>query len=344
MRCLLLLALLLAAPVHAADRFRVTLDDRIHAVVTLDSADSDPAGVIDIVATASGKRLLRQRGENLGGAVENGKARVNVRELPYGDISAIQYDDFNFDGRKDLALQDGNESCYGGPSFQVYLAQPGPEPRFVLSEAFSALAHDYCGMFAVDAKAKQLHVMTKSGCCYHEYSDFSVVGTVPHLVRRVVEELADYPPYILQTQVWQDGRATIVTESYLADEAKENGSPPYFSFRIKDSGKRLVLLQDGRQDKSALIYLFINAEGRVELMYPARGKTGQFALHHAGSNHTLSFSQGSARYTIYQDSTSKRAGIRVTIPGKTADFVAEPGSIEGTLNFAADEWSNVRVE
>lgn len=44
-----------------------------------------------------------------------GKPLVNGATL-YDDQGMIQIGDFNFDGALDFAIQDGNSSCYGGPS------------------------------------------------------------------------------------------------------------------------------------------------------------------------------------------------------------------------------------
>lgn len=62
------------------------------------------------------------------------------------------YEDFNFDGKNDFAIMDGRFSCYGGPSFQVYLATAN---GFRHSPEFTRLAQEYCGMFEVNPKDKK---------------------------------------------------------------------------------------------------------------------------------------------------------------------------------------------
>ncbi|NJM54280.1 MAG: hypothetical protein HC846_13400, partial [Blastocatellia bacterium] len=52
---------------------------------------------------------------------ENGNAQANISML-YDNQSAVNIDDFNFDGMEDVAICDGANGSYGGPSYQVYLS------------------------------------------------------------------------------------------------------------------------------------------------------------------------------------------------------------------------------
>lgn len=49
------------------------------------------------------------------------------------------YEDFNFDGNKDFAIMDGQNSCYHGPSYRIYLAA---DKGFSFNEAFTRLARN----------------------------------------------------------------------------------------------------------------------------------------------------------------------------------------------------------
>src|ERR1041385_1244796 len=51
----------------------------------------------------------------------NGKPLVNVNLL-YDEQSVVNVGDFNFDGMEDVALCDGANGSYGGPSYRVYLS------------------------------------------------------------------------------------------------------------------------------------------------------------------------------------------------------------------------------
>ena len=116
------------------------------------------------------------------------EAELADAKLMYDRQSVVFFEDYNFDGREDLALRDGNNSGYGGPSYQIYLyaAQSG---RFIKSRTLTDLAQgENLGMFEVDKKKKVLRSFSKSGCCWHQTREFIVIGNRP---KKVFEETED---------------------------------------------------------------------------------------------------------------------------------------------------------
>lgn len=106
----------------------------------------------------------------------------------YAEEYGLVFDDFNFDGREDLAVCNGRDSGYGGPSYTVFLFEP-KSGRFVGNSRLSSLAEGpYLGLFFPDPKKKTLTAYSKSGCCYHETATFKVVGNRPVLVEQVIED------------------------------------------------------------------------------------------------------------------------------------------------------------
>jgi hypothetical protein len=114
---------------------------------------------------------------------ENGNAQANVSML-YDNQSVVNIDDFNFDGMEDVAICDGANGSYGGPSYQVYLSSKSAG-KFIYSTAFSELG-SHLGMFTVDKKKKVLRIFDKSGCCWHVVEEYAVVNNRP--VKVFVEE------------------------------------------------------------------------------------------------------------------------------------------------------------
>lgn len=107
---------------------------------------------------------------------ENGNAQANISML-YDSQSAVNIDDFNFDGMEDVAICDGANGSYGGPSYQVYLSSKSAG-KFVYNQAFTELGQ-HLGMFEVDKKKKVLRIFDKSGCCWHVTEEYSVVNNRP---------------------------------------------------------------------------------------------------------------------------------------------------------------------
>lgn len=114
---------------------------------------------------------------------EDGNPLVN-KTLLYDEQSVVNVGDFNFDGMEDVALCDGNNGSYGGPSYQVYLSSRA-QKKFVYNAAFSKLGQ-HLGMFEVDKAKKVLRIFDKSGCCWHVMEEYAVVNNRP--VKVFVEE------------------------------------------------------------------------------------------------------------------------------------------------------------
>ena len=117
---------------------------------------------------------------------EGGQALANVTML-YDHQSVVNIGDFNFDGMEDVAICDGANGSYGGPSYWVYLSSKAVG-KFVFNKAFTDLGQ-HLGMFEVDKAKKRLSTFDKSGCCYHITEEFAVVGNKPVKIRSVEEEV-----------------------------------------------------------------------------------------------------------------------------------------------------------
>ena len=106
---------------------------------------------------------------------------VNAKML-YDSQSIVFLEDYNFDGMEDLAIRDGNNGGYGGPSYQVYLYSPKIK-KFVHNDRFTDLNQSpYLGATEVDKKKKVLRTFSKSGCCWHQTEEFAVVNNRPKKV------------------------------------------------------------------------------------------------------------------------------------------------------------------
>jgi hypothetical protein len=113
------------------------------------------------------------------------------RALSYEKQSAFTFEDYNFDGVRDLALCDGNYSGYGGQSFQIYLFAPAKK-IFVSSSGFTRLAQaPYLGIFKVDRKRRVLTNFSKSGCCLHQWEEYAVVNNRPRKIFEKTEDATD---------------------------------------------------------------------------------------------------------------------------------------------------------
>lgn len=291
------------------------------------------SGWISIEDKKTKKELLKVTSGELAIDAEKGKVTSNIRELPYGRQSVIQYEDFNFDGIKDLAIEDGQESCYHGPSFTVYL---GNERGFKPSKEFTDLAHNYCGMFNVNAKEKTISTMTKSGCCWHQSSLYKIKDGLPYTVEIHAEkfELGNVTEI---TEKW-DGHKMVTKQTRTIDKRDVKS---VLDFVLQDNGKEVFLFT--AQGDNNLNYAFINTKGHIELAFPQDSKSDAplFKLTQSSDSVTLSFKNG-AEYVI-KESASGKMTLYVTVNGKTTHYTQGNAKKSGTLKtLLLDIPSNVQ--
>lgn len=118
---------------------------------------------------------------------ENQKPTANLIELYGMNNSGVIFEDFNFDGLEDLAVRNGNDGAYNGPSYDVFLFSKAKD-QFIKNAALTELASSNLGMFTVDAKNKMLETFTKSGCCWHQTTRYKVVNNRPKKVYVFTED------------------------------------------------------------------------------------------------------------------------------------------------------------
>lgn len=283
-------------------------------------------GKLLVLEKASGARLLSIESEEFAFDVDQeGMVTTNVVELPYGEQSLVICRDFNFDGIKDLALMDGQFSCYHGPSYQIYLESNG---RLLHSPEFTRLAQNYCGMFRVDNESKMIHVSAKSGCCWHEYTSFRIVNGLPQKALVVEEDASNYPFVHVSTTEWKGGKAIKTDEKKLDLEGLES---ELMSFKLAQNGKRLVLFV---AHESNLHYALLKPGGQVEFSFPIDSRPGKADFELNQEADKLTFRNGNAVYQVYESKKQGRAskaGVLVRVNGKEYDLQGDLGSIRGSL-------------
>ena len=147
------------------------------ARITVQNCEGDTCsgeGVVELINKKSKKVFQTLRSDDLYFYLnENQKPSVNVIQL-YNDQSPLIFDDFNFDGTEDIAVRNGNQSGYGGPSYDIYVCN-STRKQFVPSEELTALAYENLGMFQTDHKRKRIITFAKDGCCWHITTEYAVI-------------------------------------------------------------------------------------------------------------------------------------------------------------------------
>lgn len=309
-----------AASAFAAPKtYSIELSLGLRAEVDLD--EQRRAGTVRLLERTTGKLLLVTSSEGL--EIDETAVQVGPAgdELPYAGQGIVQYDDFDFDGRRDVAILAGHDSCYGGPSYRVFLREGA---GFRASEPFTRLARDFCGMFRVDPVRRRLHTFEKDGCCWHSSQEYGVVARVPRLVSEV--ELDTSGAYAKTTRR-SPGRPQRVEHALQADLVER----VVLTFALAGkNGQRLVLFAAGRELDCALVQ---GDESRVQLSYRldsggSLASVGpRFSLAAPGTE--LSYHAKGYRLVVHDG--PDRLGVTVVRGGKATFLAGVPDTREGRL-------------
>ncbi|WP_335945467.1 hypothetical protein [Pseudomonas sp. G166] len=106
-----------------------------------------------------------------------------------GPQSLLYFDDFNFDGRQDLAIRNGNDpDASYKPTFDIYLQDP-QKTQWVLNPALTNLAkEDSKGMFSVSPLDSVLLSQTERDCCWTRATQWKMRGDELVLLHSDTEE------------------------------------------------------------------------------------------------------------------------------------------------------------
>jgi len=196
------------------------------AKITVQNCDGDTCsgeGIIKLIDKKSKKVFQILQSDDLYFYLnKDEKPSVNVIQL-YNEQSPLIFDDFNLDGTEDIAIRNGNQSGYGGPSYDVYVYN-STKKQFVLSEELTALAYENLGMFQTDSERKRIITFAKSGCCWHITTEYAVIPKKGLQKVYEIEEDAtgDGENMKVITRNWVNNKWIVKTKKYKIDDYYKN--------------------------------------------------------------------------------------------------------------------------
>lgn len=288
-----------------------------------DTSEVFSKGWIAIYERKTNNQIIKVMSDELALTLHDGKAFANIKSLPYGEQSLIMYDDFNFDGKKDFAICDGQNSSYHLPSFRIYLAS---EKGFLYSNEFTTLSQEYTGMFNIDAKAKRIYTMAKSGCCLHEFSEFMVVNNKPKAVK-IVTDKQDLPFNTTTEETWNGKK--MVKKSIRTIDTDQEGIEVILSFNIPRNNKQVILYNINDR---MLYYALVRKDSTVEFSYPIEAvyNSPDFQFDSTANKLSVTFRNKTATYNVYEQ--QNEIGITIKQEGKTSNWVGDIDTRKGSLD------------
>lgn len=201
----------------------------------------------------------------------------------------------------------GSNSCYGGSAFDIYLAE---NTGYKYSVAFSVLSNEYCEMFRVDHQTKTISTLTKSGCCLHQFSTFTVENNVPQPLKVVEENYkSSFLAMMEVTETDYSGeKETVKTNFFLPYDF--DGKRMVLSFKIDTSDKEIRFYEE----ENLLYYALLKSGDVMEFCFPqeyyheATQKTmyGEFTLDKNANS--LTCNNKDAQYEIYATKSETKNG------------------------------------
>lgn len=332
----LFLIFLFSYPLWSQNTFKASdFSDKYYATIFLEEPNQVfSAGWIAVYDKQTDKELVKIESEELAASFsKDGEVTTNVQELPYGEQSLIICSDFNCDGIDDLAIQDGQNSCYHGPSYIIFISKNG---ILVEDDSLTRLAQEYCGMPQIDCVQKRAFVMTKSGCCWHQYQTYDLEKGVPRLIENIEENAFRFPFVTTTVSRWDSEGKEESDITYSLNVLDED---VIFSFEIAKNKKKVYLI---RISDSKLCYCLEKVDGTLEFIYPENGD-GVFQLATNKNLNALSFSNANATYTIYN--SPSKVGISVQIGGKAYDMPGVLLSRKGNISASdLQSFENVSIQ
>lgn len=197
------------------------------------------------------------------------------------------------------------------PLFGSHATAPTRFPYMLMNAVVTILAQEYCGMFEVDHDQKKIYTMTKSGCCWHELSQFIIKDNKPFATK--ITFVDNYLPFeIITEQTWNGN--TMVKKTTKTIDLEQEGIKLILSFIIPENGKKVVLYNINDR---TLNYALVRKDNTVEFDYPVESvyQHPDFKFDCTPDNRSVTFSNKNATYKI-EDHPNK-LGIEITVGGQT---------------------------
>ncbi len=307
----------------------VDFSDRYYAQLYVNETEKNNCdnGFVKIIEKHSGKEMFFAGVECFDNDFLDQKRKLNQKEIPYENQEVVIYDDFNFDGIPDFAIRDGFNGNYGSPSYIVYLAE---DNGFIFSEEFTRLAQEYDGIFGYDAEKQRLITMAKSGCCWHQYTEYMVKDNKPFPVSVIETDNMAIHPFTVEIQYTWNGTEMDETETiYLDPDISEE----IISFELEGSGKIAVLLVI----RGNLCFAMLENRkiGKAGFIWPDMKSdiVNQKFFYYPEKN-ILAFFDTDTEYTVFE--TDTEVGIDVKVNDKKIRMKGKKSTQRGSLKEIED--------
>lgn len=315
---------------YSQQEFKIdNFSDKYYGVIYIsDTSNNISEGWIAIYKKSTSKKIIFVKFYELAFDFNYDKLATNIIKLPYEVQSYILYEDYNFDGINDFAIQDGQNGCQNTPSYQIFLAENN---SFILNMDFTKLSYGNCGMFTVNYENKTIHTTLKSGCCWHQTTEYIIENNKPFAI--IINEKSSDSVFNIHTEKVWNGIEMIETTTRTFRTDYE-GITPLLMFSLAESNNIIALYIVA--DKS-LNYVFLDPDFNVEAYYPKEviSENYDFIFYTIPGQNTLVFENEGVTYKIYESKNEEIYGISYLLNGEIYD-------LKGAINKKVGNLKNLK--
>ncbi len=318
------------------------------ADIVVDSQDtnkSKKSGVVRVYEKSSNLPIIEMQSNHLDLDIDDGALEANILNLPSGLGSVLVYDDFDRDGLKDFAIMDGQDACYGGPSYALFKKEQG---RYAFDKSFKNTARKNCGFYADDEDENVLHVTTKIGCCQYLLETYRIDENHQRKIWKTSEIALDNTlAYEIDITKEFDTSGTMIKRTRRAKlvALEDKNFQPTLAFDLKDGDtlKTLYLfeLNNGQLDIAVTEHQThdVSESLRLAKNYPSLATKSPAVFTYDEKQQRLCFHHHNTTYSIIDD--AQRTGILIS-QSNSSQFISMVGGKQGELkNITKSAMANV---
>ncbi|KAF2079789.1 XAC2610-related protein [Flavobacterium sharifuzzamanii] len=240
----------------------------------------------------------------------------------------INYGDFNFDGKMDVAIRTGTPYYRYFYKWNFYLAT---SKGYKFSKSFSKIMDDAIAYLKLDAKNKRIFAYREAD--YYNCAEYKIKNNKAELIK-VTSTSHNPSPFTGHSESIWNGKEMVMTKNYktLYNDLKEVEKKSILSFDVNHKIKKILLFIDNSISET-LCYAEVKNDSIVDF-----GASG-IKVYYSTKENTLAFTVENKQFKIYQ--SVNKIDVEMTENGKTTKLSGDIKSKKGSLsNLNSKKWEN----
>lgn len=328
---LLIIAFICSINVYGQTEYLINdFSDKFYAKILIDTnwtENLNESGDIIIIRKEDNKEIIEQFfTDSHASFFQEAKSDSTGLVMTINNNDVLNYNDVNFDGKKDLIILDRN-----GNNHYFYSVYINKDSTFVYDSLFSE-ANSYFDR-EIDTINKTIYTSNHNGYnfsgTYFRIKDGAIIS-----YSKSNSEVSYSLPFveIITTEIFEDKKYVKSFEQTINSDFYTERINTILSFKLIDSNRNVQLYSI---DNHRLYFVFTKDERIIEFYFPDEDATLEQFFQIKKAANELSFIKDGIKYTIFQGSNSstvKNIGLNINTNGKNYEYKGDVNSLKGNLN------------